>query len=1134
MQIPARLQRTLAVVFAALLVTGPLARRAFADLTAQSLPFSQDWSDAALITANNDWSLVPGITGYRGDGLTSATGVDPQTVLADGAGTPVNVIANQSNTNLTTGGVAEFDGLANPTIALQGSGTARAPHIVLVLNTLGQSNVQVSYNLRDIDGTADNAVQPVALHYRIGAAGDYTNIPAAFVADATEGPSLATKVTPVSVTLPAACDNQPQVFLRILTTDAAGSDEWVGIDDIVVTTATTPTLPSAVTSATPSSVQPGGVTLLAASVTPGANPASTGLAVRGDLTSVGGSATQPFFDDGTNGDLTAGDRIFSYALTVPGGTLPGPRSIPLTIADAQGRTAAATVAFTISPQLIPISQIQGPGDLSPVPNGTVVLTQGIVTARKSNGFFIQTPDGQDDGNPATSEGLFVFTSSTPPAAATPGNLVQVSGALLEFRPNSDPNSPTLTELTAPLTITTVSTGNPLPAPVTLSPALLNPQGPFNQLERLESMRVSAPGLTVVSPTGGSVSEPNATATTNGTFFAVLEGTPRPFREPGIAIFEPLPAGAPATVPRWDTNPEAIRIISNGQPGSAALDVSTGATVSIPSGVLDFGSRAYTILPDPTPAATASGGRVAQPVPAPAPEQLTIASMNIERLFDTTDDPSVGDPILTPTAFQNRLAKISLVIRNVLRSPDIIGLQEVENLATLQALAARLNADSAPETPNYTAYLEEGNDPGGIDVGFLVKTSRVSVLSVTQEGMTTTYIDPNTGNPAILNDRPPLILRARASRPGSDQPVTFTVIVNHLRSLTSIDSPTDGNRVRTKRRAQAEFLASLVQARQSANPQEPLIVLGDMNAFEINDGYVDSIGAITGQPAPPDQVVLPSPDLVNPNLTNLLASLPPEQRYSYLFGGSAQTLDHILLNVPAQALLSGAAYSRSNADFAQVLRNDPATPVRISDHDHPVAYLTLPGSRKPIANPQTIIVPFGGSRTFTLSVSDPDGDALTLATRTAPARGTVAYNNAARTATYTAQPAASGGDTFTYTATDPSGLSADGTVTVLFDIDSQVNAVSTGLVYDRQTGVYEGSIRLIRTGPTTLQGPFHLVLRGLPAGVTLLHPSGTFEHAPCITLTGSIGPGRQLITPVRFTAPPNTRIGYTVQTLSGPF
>jgi uncharacterized protein len=69
---------------------------AAADGTPQGLPFSQNWSNAGLILTSDDWSGVPGVIGYRGDALTAATGVDPQTVVADGSATPVDVNANQN------------------------------------------------------------------------------------------------------------------------------------------------------------------------------------------------------------------------------------------------------------------------------------------------------------------------------------------------------------------------------------------------------------------------------------------------------------------------------------------------------------------------------------------------------------------------------------------------------------------------------------------------------------------------------------------------------------------------------------------------------------------------------------------------------------------------------------------------------------------------------------------------------------------------------------------------------------------------------------------------------------------------------------------------------------------------------
>ena len=76
--------------------------------------------------------------------------------------------------------------------------------------------------------------QQIAVQYRIGETGAWTNVPAGYISDATQGPSIAGQVTPIDVTLPSEVNNQAQVQVRILTTNAVGNDEWVGIDDINV------------------------------------------------------------------------------------------------------------------------------------------------------------------------------------------------------------------------------------------------------------------------------------------------------------------------------------------------------------------------------------------------------------------------------------------------------------------------------------------------------------------------------------------------------------------------------------------------------------------------------------------------------------------------------------------------------------------------------------------------------------------------------------------------------------------------------------------------------------------------------------------------------------------------------------
>lgn len=198
--------------------------------------FLQDWSNAGLITVDDDWSGVPCINGYRGDDASAAAGVNPATILTD-LSSILDVNANRNDPNtFATGGVTEFDGIANPTAALKGSGTADFPHLIIRINSTGctgQAKLTFTYNVRDLDSTATDATQMAALHYRIGSTGNFTNLNAGFVADATN-PNTATRVSPIYVSLPEEAKGVPQLQLRVMTSNANGTDEAIGIDDIRV------------------------------------------------------------------------------------------------------------------------------------------------------------------------------------------------------------------------------------------------------------------------------------------------------------------------------------------------------------------------------------------------------------------------------------------------------------------------------------------------------------------------------------------------------------------------------------------------------------------------------------------------------------------------------------------------------------------------------------------------------------------------------------------------------------------------------------------------------------------------------------------------------------------------------------
>lgn len=164
-----------------------------------------------------------------------------------------------------------------------------------------------------------------------------------------------------------------------------------------------PTNPTGTGAAAPNPVTPGGTALLTVTVTPGTNPASTGLSVTGDLTAIGGVAAQPFFDNGTNGDVTAGDNIFSYLATVSGSTTTGGKTLNISIADAQSRAGSTTISLMVQPPIVPgsvvISQVYAAGgnSLATYTNDFVELFNRSLTPVTMTNWSVQYISGSGTG-----------------------------------------------------------------------------------------------------------------------------------------------------------------------------------------------------------------------------------------------------------------------------------------------------------------------------------------------------------------------------------------------------------------------------------------------------------------------------------------------------------------------------------------------------------------------------------------------------------------------------------------------------------------------------------------------------------------------------------------------------------------
>ena len=184
-------------------------------------------------------------------------------------------------------------------------------------------------------------------------------------------------------------------------------------------------------------------------------------------------------------------------------------------------------------------------------------------------------------------------------------------------------------------------------------------------------------------------------------------------------------------------------------------------------------------------------------------------------------------------------------------------------------------------------------------------------------------------------------------------------------------------MRAKRKAQAESVAGLLQELQTENPGTAVISIGDYNAYQFSDGYTDPIATLKGNPTPDDEIVVDaSPDLVNPNFVNLTDDLPPAEQYSFIFEGTPQALDHVLVNTVAASYVQRYAIARGNADFpelpAALFAANPDRPERASDHDMPVAYFRFPPPSADVAvtvsaEPATAAV--GANVTYTIVVTN---------------------------------------------------------------------------------------------------------------------------------------------------------------------
>lgn len=956
--------------------------------------------------------------------------------LPRNSASPANVCGGPSNPSGT--------GSAVPSTVVAGNSTTLSATVTLGTNPTSTGSA-VSCNLTGIGGSATFAL-----------AGSGTSFSSAY-------------------TVPNATASNTYSLPCTVTDDQSRSGNFN--ISLVVSSSSLP--PTATGSATPNPVQAGNSTTLSATVTPGLNPASTGLAVTCNLTAIGGSAAFSLPSPG-----------FSALYTVPGVTGVTTYALPCSVSDAQIRSSNFNISLTVQAPPAPfhrIYEITGPGTSSPLA-GQAVNTRGVVTAIRaatssSGGFYIESLPADRDADPNTSEGILIFTGSTaPPACVAVGNYIQFDSTVSDYVPSASPvGSVPLTELASPANCQLLASNQlgSLPAPVTLNagnPLIVG--GSATQSRAFLSMRVSVPTAAVVGASLGTLTESSATAVPSGQFFVTLPGVSQPL-QPGGILATRRPSDAAPTVPSWNGNPEVLRIDVTGlSPAGTPYEIATGSTVTGLSGIMDFATAQgqYELFTAATGAGTpspASPAISATPVPAPLASDLTIGSFNMERFYNDVNEGN-GAVTLTTAAYQGRLAKASLAIRNVMRMPDLIGLEEVEGqrnssgstfVPVIQDIVNKVNADAAAAgqgNPNYNYCIGLTNDPSAITAAIIYKQGKVQLTSCTMFGANTQYNEPG-GTTNLLNDRPPVTVAVNVTAPGSDSALPVRLVANHLRSLSGIDEPgaANGDRVRAKRNEQAKYLANLVtgQVDQATNWNltDNLVIVGDFNAYQVNDGYVDVMNCIAGNPAPANQqyttaaqlaASAPCTAIPNPPLA-LLTLASPASLYSYSFSGTAQTIDHVLLNSKMNSRLRQIVYARNDADFPEgpTYRNNTSRPERVTDHDMPVVYLRLP-----------------------------------------------------------------------------------------VEVTSRTKVNASAVALNRATGRYNGTISVTNTGAAALSGPVYVFFKNLPAGVTLpdLPQSNGVPYATINLPSGLAAGATSGTVTISFANPSNARIGYTTQMFDGSF
>ncbi len=532
--------------------------------------------------------------------------------------------------------------------------------------------------------------------------------------------------------------------------------------------------------------------------------------------------------------------------------------------------------ISLSAQVLEIWEIQGAGLNSNYQGQRVSTNNNIVTAKGSNFFFIQTPTERSDNKTDTSDGLLVLSSGNPSVKV--GDLVNIEGTVVE-----EDNTTAISNVN--LQVTVLASNQDLPAATALNADFPGTHRAFvPDLEKVESMRVTFDGLVCGPPEDRD-------------WIPVTTQETRRFREPGI----PYP-GLP-NLPTWDGNPELFWVDLD------ALGLSNnrfigGQTRLQMQGVIVETSGQYVGFPS---VYTLDGDSFIQPVRPRQNGEFTIGCINTFRL------------IKDESAYNIRIRKMAAYVVQQLRSPDILAVQEIGGINELEDLTFHIR-QLEPGT-NYQAQFLSSN--GDIHTAFLVQSATFQTLELVQLSKNEFLSIGGT-----LHDRPPILLSGQIP---TTPPTPLKILNLHLRSLLGITG-SNSTFVRTKRNEQAKSVAEIVQERRDEN----LVIVGDFNAYPFSDGYVDVVNQIAGTPT--EGALFSNTSIVSPPLIKYVDRLAATERYSFIFEGNAQMIDHCLSTELEDFIYQDFQFARGNADNSWIYTNSADILERSSDHDGFVLFL----------------------------------------------------------------------------------------------------------------------------------------------------------------------------------------------------